>query len=1037
MVIACSRCHSANPSDSKFCSKCGAELVAKADELTVDEAPVSLPVPAQAPSGELGAGTILRGKYRILGELARGGMGVVYTAEDLKLKRTVALKFLSPELTCEPEAQERFVHEAQAASELDHPNICTVHEIDETEGGQMYIAMAYYRGESLRERIKRGPLGVEEALVFAVQLARGLEKAHQRGIIHRDIKPANILVTEDGVVKIVDFGLARLARGTRVTKTGTTMGTVAYMSPEQAQGQEVDQRTDLWSAGVVLYEMLAAQLPFKGEREVSVLYSIVHEEPRRLESLKPEVPPEVDRIVGRALEKKPQSRYSSAGEMRKDLEAYQESLRTSEAGPLNLRWLLRQARNPRVAIPALIFLLALGVFGRWFLSRQAKIRWAREQALPEIERLIGENDLWRNLTAAYTLAEKAEAYIPRDPKLAELLSKCSTRINIKTEPPGARIYTKEYTAPDSEWKYLGVSPIEKIRMPIGVFRWKMEKEGYETVLTASSTCDLDSQKDYARIPYDLVRALDKKGSIPPGMVRVSGAKTDVGELPDFYIDKYEVTNSQYKEFASSGGYRNKKFWTQRFVKDGRELTWEEAVKGFVDQSGQPGPATWQGGDYPEGQGDYPVSGVSWYEAAAYAEFRGKSLPTETHWGLARGESTPLVEFGLLAGFAFFDRFSNFNQKGPVPVGSLQGITSYGAFDMAGNVREWCWNETQKGRLIRGGAWDDTAYMFGDPSQAPPMDRSAKNGFRCVLYPDAGRIPQAAFQMAKAWEYMDFYKMKPVADPVFQVYKELYSYDKTDLKARVEARQESSEWTHERISFTAAYGGERMIAHLFLPKNAAPPYQTVIYVPTADATDQTSSQELESYGQFRYFLSFIVKNGRAVLFPIFKGTFERQNAATLAAVSGPADSHQHLEWHIQFFKDFKRSVDYLETRQDIDSKKLAYYGASMGGIMGSMIPAVEDRLKVSVLIAGGITGGARPEANEINYVTRVKIPTLMLNGKYDTLIPLEKESKPMFDLLGTPAADKQQKLYDTDHIPPRNEIIKETLVWLDRYLGPVK
>jgi dienelactone hydrolase len=963
-------------------------------------------------------------------------MGVVYTAEDLKLKRTVALKFLSPELTREPEARERFVHEAQAASELDHPNICTVYEIDETEGGQMYIAMAYYKGESLRDKIKRGPVGVEEALSFALQLARGLDKAHARGIVHRDIKPANILVTEDGLIKIVDFGLARLARGTRLTKTGTTMGTVAYMSPEQAQGQPMDQRTDLWSLGVVIYEMLTGQLPFKGEREVSVLYSIVHEQPKRLKSLKPDVPPDLEGIVQHALEKKPESRYSSAGEMLKDLEGYRETLRIAEAGPLNLRWLLRQARNPRVAIPALIFLVALGLLGHWFLSRQAKIRWAREEALPQIEGLIGESDIWRDLTAAYGLAEKAEAYIPHDPKLAELFSKCSMRINIKTEPPGAKIYMKEYTAPDSEWKYLGVSPIEKTRLPIGIFRWKLEKEGYETVLAASSTCDLDSEKGYARIPYDLVRVLDKKGSIPAGMARVAGAKTDVGELHDFYIDKYEVTNKQFREFINSGGYRNKKYWKQKFIKDGRELTWEEAVKGFVDQSGQPGPATWQAGDYPEGQGDYPVSGISWYEAAAYAEFRGKSLPTGQHWGMARGEHTPLIELGVLAGFAFFDRFSNFNRKGPVPVGSLDGITSYGAFDMAGNVREWCWNETPKGRMIRGGAWDDNTYMFGDPSQAPPMDRSAKNGFRCVLYPDAGRIPQAAFQRAKVYEATDFYKMKPVADPVFQVYKEQYSYDKTDLKARVEARQESSDWIHERITFTAAYGGERMIAHLFLPKNAAPPYQTVIYVPGADSLYQTSSQDLEGYGEFKAFLSFIVKNGRAVLYPIYKGTFERRDAI-MAALSGPADSHQHLEWHIQFVKDFKRSVDYLETRQDIDSKKLAYYGVSMGGIFGSMIPAVEERLKVSVLIGGGITGGARPEANEINYVTRVKIPTLMLNGRYDTLALLETMSKPMFDLLGTPAPDKQQKLYDTDHIPPKNEIIKETLAWLDRYLGPVK
>lgn len=1041
MAVACPRCHFANPSDSELCSQCGAELITKADKLTVDEVPVSPLVPPQAPAGELSTGTILGGKYRILGELARGGMGVVYQAEDLRLKRTVALKFLSPELTRDPEARQRFVHEAQAASELDHPNICTIHEIDETEAGQMYIAMAYYRGGSLRERMKRGPLGVEEALDVTLQLARGLEKAHQRGIIHRDIKPANILVTEDGLVKIVDFGLARLARGTRLTKTGTTLGTVAYMSPEQAQGQTVDQRTDLWSLGVVLYEMLTGQLPFKGERDVSLLYSIVHEQPRRLKSLKPDVPPDLERVVRRALEKKPASRYSSAEEMLKDLKGYQESLRISEAGPLNLRRLLRRARNPRVAIPMMAILLALVILGILFSRHQAKIRWAREEALPKIERLIAENDVWRNLAGAYALAEKAEAYIPHDPKLAELFSKCSLKINIKTEPAGARIYMKEYEAPDSEWKYLGVSPLEKIRLPVGIFRWKMEKEGYETVLAASSTWDVDIAKPDIIIPYDLVRVLDKQGSIPPGMVRVPGAETEVGELGDFFIDQYEVTNKQYKEFINSGGYTNKKYWKQKFAKDGRELTWEEAVKAFVDQSGQPGPATWQAGDYPEGQGDYPVSGISWYEAAAYAEFVGKSQPTRYHWGVAGGEYTPMIRAPQLGGFGVFVTFCNFKGKGPVPVGSLPGTSAYGAFDMAGNVREWCWNETPKGRLIRGGAWDDNTYMFGNLSQAPPMDRSYKNGFRCALYPDPSKIPGSAFQIVKSLgvpllgEIVDFYQEKPVADSVFQVYKEQFSYDKTDLKARVEARKESSQgWIQEKITFGAAYGGERIIAYLFLPKNAPPPYQTVIYFPGAASAFQKSSEDLENYYEFPMFLSFIVKNGRAALYPVYKGTFERGDPA-LASIDPRVSPRLYTEYLVQLVKDFGRCIDYLETRQDIDSKKLAYYGMSWGGDLGAIIPAVEDRLKASVVVGGGLNGLGRPEANQINYVTRVKVPTLMLNGKYDTLTSPETSSKPMFDLLGTP--DKQRKLYETDHIPPRNEYIKETLAWLDRYLGPVK
>ena len=395
----------------------------------------------------------------------------------------------------------------------------------------------------------------------------------------------------------------------------------------------------------------------------------------------------------------------------------------------------------------------------------------------------------------------------------------------------------------------------------------------------------------------------------------------------------------------------------------------------------------------------------------------------------------------MGGYAVLAPFSNFRGKGPVAVGSLPGITSYGAFDMAGNVREWNWNETPKGRLIRGGAWDDNTYMFGSLSQAPPMDRSPKNGFRCALYPDREKVPEAAFQrqgLPSGGRVIDLYKEKPVPDSVFQAYREQFSYDKTDLRARIESRQESSAgWIQERVTFDAAYGGERVIAYLFLPKNTAPPYQTVIYFPGSASVYQRSSNDLESYYEFPIFLSFIVRNGRAVLYPVYKGTFERGSDSLAALIEGTGNPHQASELLVQQTKDFRRCIDYLETRQDIDSKRLAYYGMSWGGDFGAIIPAVEQRLKASVLVGGSISGSPRPEVSAINYVTRVKIPTLMLNGKYDTLAPPETTIQPMYDRLGTSAPDKQLKFYETDHIPPRNEFVKETLAWLDRYLGPVK
>ncbi|UCG51014.1 MAG: protein kinase [Candidatus Latescibacterota bacterium] len=257
--------------------------------------------------------------YRILEKLGEGGMGVVYKAEDTKLKRTVALKFLPSELTRDAEAKKRFVHEAQAASALDHPNICTIHEIDETPEGQMFICMACYEGETLREKISKRPLELVETVAITKDIARGLAKAHEQGIVHRDLKPGNIFVTKDGQVKIVDFGLAKLAGTTKLTKTGMTAGTVAYMSPEQATGKDVDPRTDIWALGVTLYEMITGQVPFQSDYHEAVVYSILNETAKPVTGLRSGVPLELERIVTKCMEKDAGERYQTAGDLTADL----------------------------------------------------------------------------------------------------------------------------------------------------------------------------------------------------------------------------------------------------------------------------------------------------------------------------------------------------------------------------------------------------------------------------------------------------------------------------------------------------------------------------------------------------------------------------------------------------------------------------------------------------------------------------------------------------------------------------------------------
>jgi serine/threonine protein kinase/Tfp pilus assembly protein PilF len=292
--------------------------------------------------------------YKIIEKLGEGGMGVVYKAEDTKLKRTVALKFLPAHLVTDQEAKDRFIREARAASALDHNNICNIHEIDETGGGQLFIAMACYEGESLKEKIECGPFKIENSIDITIQISQGLQRAHEKGIIHRDIKPSNIFITTDGIVKIIDFGLAKLTGKTVLTKEGSTLGTIDYMSPEQTRGEEIDHRTDIWSLGVILYEMITGQSPFKGDYEQAVMYSIVNEKPEPITGLRTGVPMELERIVKKALAKKSDERYQHVDEMLVDLRSLKDQIKTAESK--------QKPPNPKASKLRLGFFLGASVF---------------------------------------------------------------------------------------------------------------------------------------------------------------------------------------------------------------------------------------------------------------------------------------------------------------------------------------------------------------------------------------------------------------------------------------------------------------------------------------------------------------------------------------------------------------------------------------------------------------------------------------------------------------------------------------------------
>jgi dienelactone hydrolase len=956
------------------------------------------------------------GPYHILAPLGAGGMGVVYRARDERLERDVAIKVLPPGLLTDESARRRFRKEALALARLSHPNIAAVYDVGEHDGVD-YLVMECVPGQSLAKKLKSGPLPAKEALSLSVQVASALEEAHEQGVVHRDLKPSNIMVTPKGYAKVLDFGLAKLLAPTdanNVTvsfaETRGPVGTLLYMSPEQAEGKVVDGRTDLWSFGVVLYELLVGKAPFDRENAPAILRAVTQETPRPLRDIRPDTPEEVDRIVSRAIEKDVSRRYQSASEMSRDLSAVFAKLSATAAPPGG-----RDVRLSRVyAVPAALLLLLAVAAVVWFHQRSEKRHWVREEAIPGIAKLKDED----KSLAAFLLFKEAQQYLPADPQLARIAEEDTTIVSITSSPSGASIELQDYLSPDGIWYRLGATPLTSIRIPKGYFRWKISKPGVGEYITAPIT------------EQELNFALDSELAAPPGMSWVSGGPwatmiAFVGwvgpyNITPFYIDRLEVTNRQYQEFVDKGGYEKRDYWTRKFMQNGRELSWNEAKAQFRDKTGRAGPSTWEGGHYPEGQGNYPVSGVSWYEAAAYAAFAGKSLPTFAQWYAAAPSDVA----------TYTVRLSNISQSALAPVGAYKGLGPYGTYDMAGNVREWIENAASGNTyFILGGAWKSPTYLYSDPEALSPLDRSQTNGFRCVR--NKTPLPPELTRSIKTMD-RDFSKVKPASDEVFRAYQTLYSYDKTPLNAKVEGVvQDTADWREEKITFAAAYNKERMPAYLFLPKRVRPPFQTVVFFPSARVLDIPSSQTL---GDIKYF-DYIVQSGRAILYPIYKGTYERRDNDILPGTS------KELEYLTQRFKDLGRSVDYLETRADIDKNKLAYLGVSMGSAEGVIYAALlQDRLKAVVFLDGGFflyqppTGG-----DQADFATRLKKPVLMVNGRYDYVFSLGRAQTPLFQMLGAPLDNKRHVVLDTPHdvTDRRAELIENVLAWLDKYLGRVE
>jgi formylglycine-generating enzyme required for sulfatase activity len=591
---------------------------------------------------------------------------------------------------------------------------------------------------------------------------------------------------------------------------------------------------------------------------------------------------------------------------------------------------------------------------------------------------------------------------------------------------------------------IGVTPIADLRIARGEYVLAIEKEGYAPVeRTVSGALLRMDNWVVAPPPFLLEQRLVAAGTMPSRMVFVPGGEyrlaawsrpTDARvRLDDFFIDKYEVSNEEYKEFIDAGGYAKPEFWTHPFLKDGNTLSFDEAMRLFTDRTGLPGPRGWSGQNIPEGKASHPVTDVTWYEAAAYAAFRTKTLPTVFQWEKAarNGVSSPIASvmpWGLFYPGDTLAAHANFENNGTMPVASSEfGMSPFGAYNMAGNVSEWTANDTSQGRVATGGAWGDPTYVFAQCAMLPGFYSSNKLGFRCARTAAGATGDQGASRI-EIREEIPVYSASSQAD--LEKWTAKYRYERRPLDARVDETQDTPSWTRERITFTGA-DGERAIAYLYLPKHVAKPLQVVHFVPAADVNlglrSLPASME-ERVGPF-------IKAGRAAFGVVLKGYIERLRPA--GDVRPSPETVEYFDRIKNRITDLRRGLDYLESRQDVDASRIAFFGPSAGAQIGLILAAVETRYRAVVLLGSGLSNEYRswiPEANPVNFAAHIRAPKLLVQGRYDEDTPLKTAAEPLFRLMPEP---KRLVVFEGVHMPPVELTLRTIGPWLDEMLGPVR
>jgi dienelactone hydrolase len=799
--------------------------------------------------------------------------------------------------------------------------------------------------------------------------------------------------------------------------------------------------------------MLSGLRAFKGATAADTISAILKEDPPPLRDLRQSVSQALQQIVDRCLEKRAEDRFSSAHDLALALGAV-----ATGAAPARV-----DASTPgtgsTATAAAVVTDAALrpgSTFGRlsasirahrwiWLLGclavlvaivasypvvvRQRRLAWVRNQALPELLRLADARDYW----PAFRLAQDIEAIVPGEPMVQKLRPRFAGTLVRQIQPTGAKVLAKPRQGGESDWVALGEVGAGLLPAPLGYSVFKVQAPGFEPREFAMQVNEWGWDKNV----LGGVTALLRRGEAPDGMARIDPPAQSLtfdfapvglfdfaaeGRLDSFFVDIHEVTNREYKEFVDAKGYEQRKFWTEPFERDGKTLTWDEAMAVFRDGTGRPGPAGWQVGTYELGTEDLPVTGVSWYEASAYAAFAGKRLPSVYHFVFASARAVG----------GDFLPFSNFDGK-LAPVGQSRGSLNYwGLWDVAGNAREWCSTIGGSQRFALGGAADGPRYMFFnvEDSTASPFDRSPNTGFRCVK-PVAPDLKDAPLDRPVARKPVtDWAKVEGFSEDGWKTWKGLPAYDnKEPLDHKIEwTDAELATWTLEKATFKAADSNERVVAYLFLPdrQKFPPPWQAVVFWPSGSGYYFSSSQDGRNTLDISYW-DYLVKGGRVVVYPIFKGTFERGGGQHFVREPGMAGDRSAT-------KDVFRTLDYLETRKDIRSDGIGLLALS-GGVNGALMAcAMEQRIKAAVFIGGGFYGIPALDRDLAGFSRHISMPILMVNGRSDNF-----GQEIWLDLFLTRPDQKRLQSFDGDHTLAgfEKDVKRVNLDWFDKYLGKVR